>query len=494
MTTTTRFPPSPTGYLHIGGARTALFNWLYARKTNGEMVLRIEDTDRERSTQQAVDIILDAMKWLGLTWNAGPFYQTERFERYAQVVDQLLVQGDAYYCFCSKERLEKNRVSQREKGEKPRYDGYCRTLNHSPESSTSQSVVVRFKNPTHGTVEFDDVIRGRVTVANREMDDLIIARSDGTPTYNLTVVVDDMDMGITHVIRGEDHISNTPRQINIFHALKADLPIFAHVPLILGQDGQRLSKRHGAVSVLDYRDMGILPEALLNYLVRLGWSHGDQEIFDIDEMIELFDIADINKSPAAFNLEKLLWVNQQYIIKATQTRLAQEVAKILNRRGIRLCDGPDIHEVVEVMRERARTLEEMADKTTYFYQDFDGYDAKAVKKNIKPESGNLLSALHGELASITQWDEAHINQAIQHILDKENIKLGVLAQPLRIALSGSSATPSIDVTVKLTGRHKTLARIEKAVCSLQLAVSSSSEDLARLKPHFRVGKLPNVIP
>ncbi len=460
----TRFPPSPTGYLHIGGARTALFNWLYARKTNGEMVLRIEDTDRERSTQPAVDVILEAMKWLGLTWNSGPFYQTNRFDRYAEVVNQLLAQGDAYYCFCSKERLEKNRASQREKGEKPRYDGHCRALNnHIPANNTEQSAVVRFKNPAHGVVEFNDVIRGRVTVANQEMDDLILARSDGTPTYNLTVVVDDIDMGITHVVRGEDHISNTPRQINIFHALKADLPIFAHVPLILGQDGQRLSKRHGAVSVLDYRDMGILPEALLNYLVRLGWSYGDQEIFDIDEMIDLFDITDINKSAAAFNLDKLLWINQQYIINADQHRLAQEVSKILNRRGIELCDGPDIHEVVEVMRERARTLEEMADKITYFYQDFDGYDAKAVKKHIKPESGDLLSALHHELTSLANWDETHINQAIQHVLATKDIKLGALAQPLRIALSGSSATPSIDVTVKLTGRHKTLARIEKAI-------------------------------
>ncbi len=469
MKTITRFPPSPTGYLHIGGARTALFNWLCARKSGGEMILRIEDTDRERSTEQAVQIIFDAMKWLGLTWNAGPFYQTRRFDRYAQVIKQLLEQGDAYYCFCSKERLAKNRACQRAKGEKPRYDGHCRELNGIPENNTdraadrAQDAVVRFKNPVHGSVVFDDIVRGRVEVANEEMDDLILARTDGTPTYNLSVVVDDMDMGITHVVRGEDHISNTPRQINIFYALKASLPMFAHVPLILGEDGQRLSKRHGAVSVLDYRDMGILPEALLNYLVRLGWSHGDQEIFSIDEMVELFDITNINKSAAAFNLEKLLWINQQYIISADQSRLAQEVAKILNRRGIGLCHGPNIDEVVEVMRERARTLEEMADKVTYLYQDFDHYDVKAVKKHIKPESGNLLSILYNELAETEKWDEAHINQAINKVIDMENIKLGALAQPLRIALSGSSATPSIDVTVKLTGKHKTLQRINKAI-------------------------------
>ena len=461
MQTITRFPPSPTGYLHIGGARTALFNWLYARKTGGEMVLRIEDTDQDRSTQEAIDVILESMKWLGLTWNKGPYYQTGRFDRYGEVIDKLLKQDDAYYCFCSKERLQEVRGAQRKNGEKPRYDGRCRELNRIPEHH--EDAVVRFKNPSQGAVVFDDVVRGRVEIANAEMDDLILARTNGAPTYNLTVVVDDIDMGITHVVRGEDHINNTPRQINIFHALKANLPMFAHVPLILGKDGQRLSKRHGAVSVLDYRDMGILPEALLNYLIRLGWSHGDQEIFDIDEMIELFDIADINKSPAAFNLEKLLWVNQQYIVNADQARLAKEMAKILNRRGIGLGDGPDLNEVVEVMRERAQTLEEMADKITYLYKDFDGYDPKAVKKNIKPESGNLLSVMHSELAGIDEWDEAHINQAINNVMDKENVKLGNLAQPLRIAISGSSATPSIDVTVKLVGQHRTLERIEKAI-------------------------------
>jgi glutamyl-tRNA synthetase len=471
MTTVTRFPPSPTGYLHIGGARTALFNWLYARKTGGEMVLRIEDTDRARSTQDAIDVILDAMKWLGLTWNQGPFYQTRRFDRYAEVVEQLLAQDSAYYCFCTRERLDDLRNSQRKSGEKPRYDGCCREKNRIPEAN--EDAVIRFKNPQTGSVVFDDVVRGRVEVANQEMDDLIISRTDGTPTYNLTVVVDDIDMGISHVIRGEDHINNTPRQINIFLALQAELPVFAHVPLILGEDGQRLSKRHGAVSVLEYRDMGILPEALLNYLVRLGWSYGDQEIFDIDEMIELFDITDINKSPAAFNLEKLLWINQQYIINSPQRRLATEMAKILNKRGIGLCNGPEIDEVVEVMRERARTLEEMADKIKYLYTEIEEYDPAAVKKHIKPDSGKLLQAVAREFGEIVDWSAENINQGIKNVMQQQGVKMGELAQPLRIALSGSAATPSIDITVRLVGKERTVERIEKAVEFMEKAINSS---------------------
>ncbi len=461
MRAKTRFPPSPTGYLHIGGARTALFNWLYARKTGGEMVLRIEDTDRERSTQQAIDVILDAMKWLGLTWNEGPYYQTKRFDRYGEVIDQMLEQGDAYYCFCSKGRLDQIRKKQREKGDKPRYDGCCRELNRTLEND--EPAVIRFKNPLTGTVVFDDVVRGRVEFENSELDDLIIARTDGTPTYNLTVVVDDIDMEISHVIRGADHINNTPRQINIFKALGATFPVFAHVPLILGEDGQRLSKRHGAVSVLEYRSLGILPEALLNYLVRLGWSHGDQEIFDIDEMIELFEVSDINKAPAAFNMEKLLWVNQQYISQADQSRLGKEMAKQLNQRGIGLCHGPDINEVVEVMRERAQTLVEMADKIEFLYKDIDEYDQKAVKKHIKADSSKILSAVSSEFEHIGIWNEENINQAIQSVMENHQIKMGSLAQPLRIAVSGSAATPSIDVTVKLVGKERTLERIEKAI-------------------------------
>jgi glutamyl-tRNA synthetase len=427
----------------------------------GELVLRIEDTDMERSTREAVDVILQGMEWMGLRWNTGPLYQTKRFDRYAEVTNQLLSQGDAYHCFCSKERLEDLREGQRARGEKPRYDHHCRDLGKFPVAG--ESTVIRFRNPVDGEVVFDDVVRGRVVIANREMDDLIIARTDGSPTYNLTVVVDDIDMGITHVIRGDDHTNNTPRQINIFYALDAKLPVFAHVPLILGPDGQRLSKRHGAVSVLEYRDMGILPEALLNYLVRLGWSHGDQEIFDIDEMIDLFDINDINKSAASFDMEKLLWVNQHYIKKADSRRLGNELAKRLHNRGIGLCDGPKVIEVVEMMRDRARTLEEMADKVMYFYQDIDTYGEEVVAKHFTEEAIPLLTAFRDGIAAIAEWQIEPIKQVTKQVMSDHTVKMPQLALPLRVAISGDVATPSIYLTVKMVGRERTIARINRAI-------------------------------
>lgn len=457
----TRFPPSPTGYLHIGGARTALFNWLYARKMGGEMVLRIEDTDLQRSTQEAVDVILDAMKWLGLSWNRGPFYQTKRFDRYAEIIQQLLDQGDAYHCFCSRQRLDELRERQRSAGEKPKYDHHCRDLDRKPKPG--EAAVVRFRNPLDGEVVFDDVVRGRVVISNQEMDDLIIARSDGSPTYNLTVVIDDIDMEITHVIRGDDHTNNTPRQINIFKALGATLPVFAHVPLILGSDGQRLSKRHGAVSVLEYRDMGILPEALLNYLVRLGWSHGDQEIFDIDEMIELFDITDINKAPASFDMDKLLWVNQHYIKTVDAQRLGSELVKRLHDRGIGLCNGPKIDEVVEIMRDRARTLEEMADQVLYLYTEVEHYNEAAASKHLTADAIPLLQSLAEHLTDLENWQQQDINAAIQSVVKQAGVKFPKLALPLRVAVSGDAATPSIDITVMLVGRQRSLERISKAI-------------------------------
>ena len=461
MPAITRFPPSPTGYLHIGGARTALFNWLYAHKTGGEMILRIEDTDRVRSTQQAVGVILDAMKWLGLTWKTGPFYQTRRLDRYEEILRELLAQDHAYYCFCSKDRLDALRAHQREHGEKPRYDGCCRNLGRKPE--TGENAVIRFRNPREGTVEFDDVVRGHVVFRNDELDDLVIARTDGTPTYNLTVVVDDIDMNVSHVVRGEDHLNNTPRQINIFRALGARLPVFAHVPLILGQDGQRLSKRHGAVSVLEFRKMGILPEALLNYLVRLGWSHGDQEIFDMDEMIELFDIQDINKSPATFDMGKMLWVNQQYIMRADLSILGREMARRLNQRGIGLGSGPDIKTVVAVMKDRVQTLEEMADRIIYLYRDIDGYDPDSVKKFIDTESAGFLERVGLTLKSLEKWTRDEINRTIRDTVKELGIRFPQLAQPLRIAVSGTANTPSIDITVEWVGKPRTLERIDKAV-------------------------------
>ena len=461
MHTVTRFPPSPTGYLHVGGARTALFNWLYAKKTGGEMVLRIEDTDRERSTEEAVEVIFEALKWLRMDWDQGPFYQSQRIDHYQQAIRQLLEKDNAYYCFCGKEKLDAVREAQRAAGGKPRYDRCCRDLGRRPASG--ESAVVRFKNPLAGTVVFTDLVRGRVVIDNGELDDLIIARSDGTPTYNLTVVVDDIDMGVTHVIRGDDHTNNTPRQINIFRALDAPLPVFAHVPLISGPDGGRLSKRHGAVSVLEYRDMGILPEALLNYLVRLGWSHGDREIFSIDEMIDLFDIKDINQSAASFDLAKLLSVNQHYLRQTSAEQLAEELGARLKRRGIETDDGPPLAEVAEVLATRVQTLEEMADRAVYLYADFDEYEPGAAKKHLGAEAAELLRAMHHVLQAVEDWQESAINHAMTQVLETKSVKLGRIAQPLRVAVSGISATPSIDTTLRLVGKRRTLERIQKAL-------------------------------
>jgi len=465
MPTITRFPPSPTGYLHIGGARTALFNWLYARSRGGQMVLRIEDTDLERSTPEAVAVILEGMAWMGLDWDSGPFYQTQRFDRYEEITQQLLDDGHAYHCFCSRERLDRLRESQRATGEKPRYDHHCRDLGRNPEPGMPS--VVRFRNPVDGSVVFEDVVRGRVEVANAELDDLIIRRSDGSPTYNLTVVVDDMDMAITHVVRGDDHTSNTSRQINIFRALGAPLPVFAHVPLILGPDGQRLSKRHGAVSVLEYREMGILPEALLNYLVRLGWSHGDQEIFSVDEMVSLFDIAAINKAAASFDLDKLLWVNQHYIKSVDADRLGQELSWRLSRRGIDPANGPPVATVADALRERAATLEEMVDRSLYLFADFGEYASAAADKHLNADAMVPLTELRNALTAMDGWQRQKIDQVIKNVVKELGIKFPALALPLRVAISGDAATPAIDLTVELVGRERTLARIDAAIAYIQ---------------------------
>ena len=464
MHTVTRFPPSPTGDLHIGGARTALFNWLYARKTGGELVLRIEDTDRERSTRAACDVILEALRWLGIDWDRGPIYQSERSDRYAEVIRQLLHDDHAYYCFCGKERLDAVREAQRAAGDNPRYDRHCRDSGRRP-ARGEESAVVRFKNPASGTVVFDDVVRGRVAVDNAQLDDLVIARSDGAPTYNLCVVVDDFDMGITHVIRGDDHTNNTPRQINIFHALGAPLPVFAHIPMIMGADGKRLSKRHGAVSVLAYRAQGILPEALLNYLARLGWAHGDREIFSLEELVELFDLRDINKSAAGFDPAKLAWTNQHYLRESPTARLADELGARLQQRGIDISAGPALAEVAEAMRARAQTLEEMTDKVIYLYADFADYDPRAAQKHLTAAAAPTLQAVHDALADIADgdWHEPAINQAFERVQAAQSVKLGQLAQPLRVAISGAAATPSIDTTVRLVGKPRTLQRIRRAL-------------------------------
>lgn len=455
MTVVTRFAPSPTGYLHVGGARTALYCWLYARKKNGKFILRIEDTDLERSTKDSVDAILDAMEWLTLQYDEGPFYQTKRFDRYKEVVEQLLQEGKAYRCYCSKERLEKLREEQMSRKEKPRYDGFCNEISKSENDS---SYVIRFRNPKEGIVEFDDLIRGKLIFANDELDDLIIARSDGTPTYNFTVVVDDWDMGITHVIRGDDHINNTPRQINILKALGANIPLYAHVPMILGSDGKRLSKRHGAVSVMQYREDGFLPEALLNYLVRLGWSHGDQEIFSLQEMINLFEIHDINKAPSAFNTEKLLWLNQHYIKTSPREHVAKELAWHMQQLNIPIENGPSLVDLITAQCDRAKTLREMAEKSRYFYMDVE-YNEDAVKKVITPDIIPVLAQIRDELNKLSNWDKEAIHQLMVSIAEKNMLKIGKIMQPIRVAVTGDTVSPSIDITLSMLGREKTLSRL-----------------------------------
>jgi len=460
MTIRTRFAPSPTGYLHVGGARTALFSWLYARKHGGTFVLRIEDTDLERSTAESVNAILEGMTWLGLEYDEGPFYQTHRFDRYKALIQQLLDEGKAYHCYCSKEELDNMREVQMARKEKPRYDGRCR---HRTEPREGVRPVVRFRNPDDGAVVIDDQVKGEIIVRNSELDDLIIARSDGSPTYNFTVVVDDLDMHITHVIRGDDHVNNTPRQINILKALGADLPKYAHVPMILGSDGARLSKRHGAVSVMQYRDDGFLPEAVLNYLVRLGWSHGDQEIFSLDEMIEHFDVPDINHSASTFNPEKLLWLNHHYLMHGDPVHVAHHFRWHLGRLGIDPTTGPDPVEVVKAQRERNKTLVEMAETSAFFYRDFHEYDEKAAKKNLSPEAIDGLSMLQETLGALRPWVRESIHDLIAATAEALDVKMGAIAQPLRVAVSGTSVSPPIDLTLEILGQEKTLSRINQAL-------------------------------
>lgn len=456
----TRFAPSPTGYLHVGGARTALYCWLYAKHFQGTFILRIEDTDRERSTQEAVDAILDGMRWLGLDYDEGPFYQTKRFDRYAAIAEQLLAEGRAYRCYCSKERLEELREKQTAANEKPRYDGHCRNLEGG---NPEQSHVIRFRNPTTGVVKFHDLVRGDVEVANAELDDLIIMRSDKTPTYNFTVVVDDADMQIDIVIRGEDHISNTPRQINILEALKAKIPQYAHIPMILGSDGKRLSKRHGAVSVLQFRDDGYLPQALLNYLVRLGWSHGDQEIFSTDEMITAFDLSHITKSPAVFNNEKLNWLNQHYIKTLPLDEISSTLRWHMQRLNINYAKGPDLDQIVLAFRERVKTMLEMADKSRCFYVDEIDMDPAAQTQHLTPAILEPFKFVVDQLSNLNDWQAVQIHAAIAATVEKFGIGMGKLAQPLRVALTGNTTSPSIDLTIELIGRERTLSRLQKVI-------------------------------
>ena len=461
----TRFAPSPTGYLHVGGARTALFSWLYARHCGGTFVLRIEDTDRERSTQPAIDAILESMEWLNLSWDEGPYYQTKRFDRYKEVIDQLIKDGKAYKCYCSKERLEEVRNDQMAKGLKPRYDGHCRD-DHS-EHSPDEPYVVRFRNPDSGTVEFDDMVKGKITFQNSELDDFIIQRSDGTPTYNFCVVVDDFDMGITHVIRGDDHVNNTPRQINIYRAMGAKEPVFGHVAMILGDDGNKLSKRHGAVSVMQYREDGYLPEALLNYLVRLGWSHGDQEIFSVPEMIELFTPEQINKSASSFNTKKLEWLNAQYMKSLPRDQVAAELKWHFARIGIDTdkAEGPCLELVVKNYCERTHTLKEMAEKTRCYFEDIKEYDAAGVKKWIKEGSVEILKDCLTTLQGLETWEAAVIDKALEGVAERHEVGMGKVGQPLRLAMTGTPTSPGIGDTMELVGRERAFKRIEDAIAA-----------------------------
>ena len=461
MTVRTRFAPSPTGYLHIGGARTALFSWLFARHHGGSFILRIEDTDRERSTDESVQAILDGMSWLGLDADEGPFFQTQRFDRYREVIQQLLDTGHAYHCYSTPEELDAMREAARARGDKPRYDGTWRDSTATPPEGVEP--VIRFRNPESGAVVIADAVKGEISIDNSELDDLVIQRSDGSPTYNLSVVVDDMDMNITHVIRGDDHVNNTPRQINILSALGAPLPVYAHLPMILGEDGKRMSKRHGAVSVTQYRDDGYLPEALLNYLVRLGWSHGDEEFFPVEQMTELFSLEGVNRSGSVFDRKKLDSISQQHIQTAPAERLAEVLGPLLPSRGIDVASGPPLAGVADALRERAKTLVDMADTLSYFYRAPTSYDEKAAAKQFTQASSVLMQSLRQRLVDVNDWDATSIQEAIQQTVDEADVGFGKVGQPLRLAITGVTASPAMNEVMAMLSRDDVLARIDQMI-------------------------------
>ena len=464
MTVRTRFAPSPTGYLHIGGARTALYCWLYARRHGGQFVLRIEDTDRERSTQAAIDAILQAMDWLGLDYDEGPIYQTHRLDRYREVAEQLVASGHAYYAYETKEELEAMREAAMAAGEKPRYNGAYRDANAGWRDDPNR--VIRFKNPVDGVVAWDDKVKGRIEIANSELDDLVIFRSDGYATYNFAVVVDDIDMRITDVVRGDDHVNNTPRQINIYRALGAPVPHFAHLPMILDEQGAKLSKRTGAADVMQYREMGYLPHALLNYLVRLGWSHGDQEVFSIAEMQSLFDLADVNAKAARLDMAKLGWLNQQYLKSDDPEAVAQHLVWHLEQAGYDLAKGPKPADLVVALRERVQTLKEMAEKSAVWFGALTHYDEAAVAKHFKAEARAPLQDARARIAALAAWTPDAIGDALKATAEAQGIGMGKIAQPMRVAITGTQVSPDIGWTVYLCGRDEALARIDAALAML----------------------------
>lgn len=458
----TRFAPSPTGYLHIGGARTALFSWLYARHTKGKFILRVEDTDAQRSTEESSAQILEAMKWLGLDWDEGPFYQSQRLDIYRSYVNKLVDEGKAYWCECTPDELERKRKLALENGAKPKYDGTCRKKGLGP----GPGRVVRFAMPPTGITSFDDMIKGRISVDNSELDDLILLRSDGMPTYNLTVVIDDATMNITHIIRGDDHVNNTPRQIRIYEALGFDIPRFAHVPMILGSDKTRLSKRHGATSVTAYKDMGYLPEAVINYFVRLSWSHGDQEIFSRDELIDLFDLKDVGRAAAVFNPDKLLWLNHHYIKTGDPARLAGLLPDFIKDKGYDVPNQEYIEKVVIDVRERTKTLQDMVDFGDFYFTEKEVPD-ELKKKFFRPELAGIFRSLIDRMETIDLNNHDQIETSMQSLLDEFNIKFKVLAQPMRVALTAKTVSPGIFEIISTLGRERVIPRLNKALAYME---------------------------
>lgn len=463
-----RFAPSPTGHLHIGGARTALFNWLYARHNKGTFILRVEDTDKTRSTEEYINSIIEGMKWLNLDWDEGPYRQTDRFDVYRRYADKLLKEGKAYYCYCSPEELEQRRQEALAQGKSPKYDGRCKNLK---EPVPERKPAVRFKMPQEGETVVNDLIKGRVAFENVYLDDLIIMRSDGTPTYNFTVVVDDVDMNITHVIRGDDHLNNTPKQIHIYDALGYEVPLFAHLPMILGPDKTRLSKRHGATSVMAYKDMGYLPDALVNYLVRLGWSHGDQEIFTKDELIKYFSFEDIGKSAAIFNPEKLLWLNSQYIINSPSERLIELVMPFLVKENVikedQTFDKEWLSKAINTLKERSRTLIELANSLRYYIAEDIEYDLKAKEKFLNENSLASLVEVKAALKTLDNFIAPEIERVFMSIVEKQKTKLGKIAQPVRVAVTGKTESPGIFEVLEIVGKEKTLKRLGKAIKTIE---------------------------
>lgn len=458
MTVRTRFAPSPTGYLHIGGARTALYCWLAARRAGGQFILRIEDTDRERSTQAAIDAILQAMDWLGLDYDEGPVYQTHRLERYREVAEAMVAAGNAYYAYETREELDAMREAAMAAGGKPRYNGAYRDRNAPARDDPNR--VIRFKNPQHGAVAWEDKVKGRIEIANSELDDLVIFRPDGYPTYNFAVVVDDIDMRITDVVRGDDHVNNTPRQINLYRALNAPVPAFAHLPMILDEAGAKLSKRTGAADVMQYRDMGYLPHALLNYLVRLGWSHGDQEIFSIEEMTRLFDLADVNAKAARLDFAKLGWLNQHYLKTDDPQAIASHLRGQLQQRGCDPAHGPQPADVVVALRDRVQTLAEMAERAQVWYAPLTEYDDAAVAKHLQREARAPLADARVRLAALTDWNVEAVSAALHDTAAALGIGMGKVAQPMRVAITGTQVSPDISHTVYLAGQAEALRRID----------------------------------